>query len=317
VAALLVRFQQARVALRGLDAMVQRKTERDVDRPYVTLSRVAGQIEFRDVGFRYGAGAPVLQDIRLTIRPGEKVAILGRIGSGKSTLLRLAAGLYTPSQGHVLLDDVDMRQIDPADLRAQISLLGQSPRLFLGSLRDNLELGRMDRFGADDELIAALRRFGLDRLVQQHPMGLDMPIGEDGHGLSGGQKQLVSLVRLTLRDPKVVLLDEPTSGLDEMTEIHALRALAEWAQPRTLVVVTHRPSVLPFVQRIIVIDQGRIVMDGPRDQVLQRLRGAPGAQAPQPAAATAARAAAPAAPPAAPTHRAHRVQPRRPERART
>jgi ATP-binding cassette subfamily C protein LapB len=297
VAALLVRFQQARVALRGLDAMVQRRTERDVERSYVSLSRIPGQIEFRQVEFRYGQGAPVLKDINLVIQPGEKVAILGRIGSGKSTLLRLAAGLYAPVQGHVLLDDVDMRQIDPADLRSQVSLLGQSPRLFFGTLRDNLQLGRMDRFSADDELIAALRRFGLDRVVQQHPMGLDLPIGEDGHGLSGGQKQIVSLVRLTLRDPKVVLLDEPTSGLDEMTEVAALRTLAEWGQQRTLVVVTHRPSVLPFVQRVIVVDQGRIVMDGPRDQVLQRLRGGPAANTPSgEAAATAApRSSAPSA----------------------
>lgn len=297
VAALLVRFQQARVALRGLDAMVQRRTERDVERSYVSLSRIPGQIEFRQVEFRYGQGAPVLKDINLVIQPGEKVAILGRIGSGKSTLLRLAAGLYAPVQGHVLLDDVDMRQIDPADLRSQVSLLGQSPRLFFGTLRDNLQLGRMDRFSADDELIAALRRFGLDRVVQQHPMGLDLPIGEDGHGLSGGQKQIVSLVRLTLRDPKVVLLDEPTSGLDEMTEVAALRTLAEWGHERTLVVVTHRPSVLPFVQRVIVVDQGRIVMDGPRDQVLQRLRGGPAANTPSgEAAATAApRSSAPSA----------------------
>lgn len=298
VAALLVRFQQARVALRGLDAMVQRRTERDVERSYVSLSRIPGQIEFRQVQFRYGQGAPVLNDVNLVIRPGEKVAILGRIGSGKSTLLRLAAGLYAPTQGHVLLDDVDMRQIDPADLRSQVSLLGQSPRLFFGTLRDNLQLGRMDRFSADDELIAALRRFGLDRVVQQHPMGLDLPIGEDGHGLSGGQKQIVSLVRLTLRDPKVVLLDEPTSGLDEMTEVAALRALAEWGQGRTMVVVTHRPSVLPFVQRVIVVDQGCIVMDGPREQVLQRLRGGPAAKAPsgEAAAPAAPRPPAPSAP---------------------
>jgi ATP-binding cassette subfamily C protein LapB len=298
VAALLVRFQQARVALRGLDAMVQRRTERDVERSYVSLSRIAGQIEFRQVSFRYGQGAPVLNDVNLVIRPGEKVAILGRIGSGKSTLLRLAAGLYAPAQGNVLLDDVDMRQIDPADLRSQVSLLGQSPRLFFGTLRDNLQLGRMDRFSADDELIAALRRFGLDRVVQQHPMGLDLPIGEDGHGLSGGQKQIVSLVRLTLRDPKVVLLDEPTSGLDEMTEVAALRALAEWGQGRTMVVVTHRPSVLPFVQRVIVVDQGRIVMDGPRDQVLQRLRSGPATHAPSGDAAvpSAPEPSAPSAP---------------------
>jgi len=222
----------------------------------------------------------VLQGLNLRIAPGEKVAVLGRIGSGKSTLLRLMAGLYAASEGNVLLDGVDVRQIDPADVRAHVSLLGQQPRLFLGTLRENLDMGRMDRLSSDDELIAALRRFGLDKLVQAHPLGLNMPIGEDGFGLSGGQRQMVGLARLTLREPSVVLLDEPTSGLDEMSERAALEAMADWARERTMVVVTHRPQVLPFVQRIIVIEQGRVLMDGPRDAVLQRLRGEPAGAAP-------------------------------------
>ena len=272
VAGLMVRLQQARVAMGGIDKIVERRVERDVTRSYISLSQVGGQLRLEGAGYRYGEQGPlVLQGLNLTIQPGEKVAVLGRIGSGKSTLLRMAAGLYPPVEGSVLLDGVDMRQIDPADLRAHVSLLGQSSRLFMGSLRENLDMGRMDRLSSDDELIAALKRFGIDKLVQSHPLGLNLPIGEDGHGLSGGQKQIVGLARLTLRDPKVVLLDEPTSGLDEMTEAAALRAVAEWAQDRTLVVVTHRPQVLPFVQRIVVVDQGRVVMDGPRDLVLQRL----------------------------------------------
>ena len=275
VAALLVRLQQARVALGGIDSIVARKTEREADRSYIGLTQVRGELSFDGAAFRYPApgssGPLVLQGLKLRIQPGEKVAILGRIGSGKSTLLRLAAGLYAPTEGHVLLDGVDLRQIDPADVRAHVSLLGQAPRLFLGTLRENLDLGRMDRMASDDELIAALRRFSLDRLVQSHPLGLNMPIGEDGHGLSGGQKQIVGLARLTLRDPRVVLLDEPTSGLDDMTERAALQAVADWAEGRTLVVVTHRPQVLPFVQRVILVEQGQVVMDGPRDEVLQRL----------------------------------------------
>ena len=277
VAGLMVRLQQARVALGGIDNIVERKTERDPARSYLSLSEVQGALGLEGAGYRYGEQGPlVLQGLSLTIAPGEKVAILGRIGSGKTTMLRLLAGLYTPSAGNVLLDGMDMRQIDPADLRAHVSLLGQAPRLFMGSLRENLELGRMDRLSNDAELIAALKRFGLDKLVQAHPLGLNLPIGEDGHGLSGGQKQVVGLARLTLRDPRVVLLDEPTSGLDEMSERMALQAVSDWAKDRTLVVVTHRLQVLPFVQRIIVLDQGRVVMDGPRDAVLARLRGAPG-----------------------------------------
>ena len=300
VAGLMMRLQQARVALSGLNQIVERKTERESERSYLSLTQPAGEITFSGVGYRYGSGQQVgplvLRQISTTIRPGEKVAILGRIGSGKSTFLRLAVGLYPPSEGNVLLDGVDMRQIDPADLRAHISLLGQAPRIFMGSLRDNLEMGRMDRLSSDEELIAALRRFGLDQLVRSHPLGLNMPVGEDGHGLSGGQKQIVNLARLTLRDPRVVLLDEPTSGLDNMTEMAALKALVEWAKGRTLVMVTHRMQVLPFVDRVIVIDQGRIAMDGPRDAVLQRLGAAntdkdakPAAPvAPAPAAETAA-----------------------------
>ena len=275
VAGLMVRFQQARVALGGLDAIVSRPTEHHVDRAGVSLNQIRGELRFDGVSYRYGTpqmpGPRVLQELSITVRPGEKVAVLGRIGSGKSTLLRLASGLYAAAEGTVLLDGVDMRQIDPADVRAQVSLLSQQPRLFMGTLRENLDMGRMDRLSNDDELIAALGRFGLDRMAQQHPLGLNMPIGEDGHGLSGGQKQIVALARLTLRAPKVVLLDEPTSGLDDMTERAVLVALTEWAADRTLIVVTHRPQVLPFVDRVIVVDQGRVVLDGARDAVLKRL----------------------------------------------
>ncbi|QTD45390.1 type I secretion system permease/ATPase [Ottowia testudinis] len=279
VAGLMVRLQQARVAMKGIDGIVERKTERDNARSYVSLPHVEGELALSQMGYRYGPQGPlVLNGINLTLRPGEKVGILGRIGSGKSTLLRVMAGLYQPAEGHALLDKVDMRQIDPSDLRSHVSLLGQSPRIFLGTLRENLDMGRMDRLSNDAELLAALRRFGLDRIVQSHPLGLNMPIGEDGQGLSGGQKQIVGLARLTLRDPSIVLLDEPTSGLDPMTEQAALKAVADWAKNRTLVMVTHRMQVLPFVDRVIVIDQGRVVMDGPRDAVLRQL-GANGGQA--------------------------------------
>ena len=293
VAGLMVRLQQARVAFGGINNVVERRTERDVSRSYISLSRVKGEVHLDGAGYRYTPTGPlVLQGLNIRIRPGEKVAVLGRIGSGKSTLLRLMAGLYSASEGNVLLDGVDMRQVDPADLRAHVSLLGQQPRLFLGTLRENLDMGRMDRISSDEQLYVALQRFGLDKLVQSHPLGLDLPIGEDGHGLSGGQRQIVGLARLTLRDPEVVLLDEPTSGLDDLTERAVLQAVAAWASNKTMLVVTHRPQVLPFVERIIVLQQGRVVLDGPRDAVLHRLSGGRivPAGAPQPAAAPAARA---------------------------
>ena len=273
IAGLAIRFQQAKNALKGVNAIVERPIERDPERSYVTLDQVQGQLTFNNVVFQYSKDTqPAISNLSLTIRPGEKVAILGRIGSGKSTLLKLASGLYEPSGGNILLDNVDIRQIDPNFLRDKVTLLNQSPRLFLGTLRENLDLARMDGYSTDQELLGALRNFHLDQLVRNHPKGLDMPLGEDGLGLSGGQKQIVSLARLTLRHPRVVLLDEPTTGLDEQTEQQALGVLAQWARDKTLVVVTHRLQVLPMVNRVVVVDNGRVVIDGPRDAVIAKLR---------------------------------------------
>lgn len=272
IANLAIRFQQARSALKGLNEIVERPIERDPQRNYITLDQVQGQLSFKAATFQYNQdAAPALEEFNLIIRPGEKVGILGRIGSGKSTFLKLAAGLYEPQKGTVSLDDVDMRQLDPNFVRDEIAFLNQAPRLFFGTLRENLDLARTDGYSSDQELLTALQRFNLAQIVRQHPRGLDMPLGEDGLGLSGGQKQIVSLARLTLRHPRVVLLDEPTASLDEQTENHALRGIAQWAQDKTLVVVTHRRQVLSLVNRVVVIDQGKVVMDGPRDAVLAKL----------------------------------------------
>ncbi|MDO4693973.1 MAG: type I secretion system permease/ATPase [Eikenella sp.] len=280
IAGLATRFQQARLAFKGVNNIVERPIERAPDRQYITLDAMQGGMSFNNVSFRYGKdNQAALSNISLNIQPGEKIGILGRIGSGKSTLLKLAAGLYEPADGNICIDNIDLRQIDPDYLRHQIALFGQSPRLFLGSLRDNLNLAAGEHT-SDQELMFALRRFGLDRLIQSHPRGLDMPLGENGLGLSGGQQQLLALARMTLKNPRVVLLDEPTSGLDQGTENRALRVLADWTKERTLLVVTHRPQVLRIVNRIIVVEDGRMILDGPRDAVLQRLTGGE----PQPAA---------------------------------
>ena len=272
IAGLATRFQQAKLALEGVNNIVQRPIERDPERKYITLDRVEGGIAFDNVSFQYQeeTGAAV-SDLKLNIRPGEKVGVLGRIGSGKSTMLKLASGLYDSAKGNITLDGVDMRQLDPNFLRSEVVLLSQQPRLFLGTLRENMDLARFDGYSTDQELLAALKRFGLDRIIRNHPRGLDMPLGEDGLGLSGGQKQIIALARMTLRHPKVVLLDEPTTGLDQATERMALNAVAQWSKDKTMVVVTHRPQVLQIVNRIIVMDSGKVVMDGPRDLVLQKL----------------------------------------------
>ena len=272
VAGLATRFQQAKLALEGLNNIIERPIERVPERKYISPSNIQGNITFENTCFQYQEdGKPAVSNLNLQIRAGEKIGILGRIGSGKSTMLKLASGLYDGSTGNVMLDNIDMRQIDPNFLRSQILLLGQSPRLFLGTLRENMDLARSDGYSSDQELLEALQRFGLDKIIRSHPKGLDMPLGEDGLGLSGGQKQIIALARMTLRNPRIVLLDEPTTGLDQATERMSLQAISQWAQDKTLFVVTHRPQVLQIVNRIIVMDEGKVVMDGPRDLVLQRL----------------------------------------------
>ena len=272
VAGLATRFQQAKLALEGLNNIIERPIERVPERKYISPSNIQGNITFENTCFQYQEdGKPAVSNLNLQIRAGEKIGILGRIGSGKSTMLKLASGLYDGSTGNVMLDNIDMRQIDPNFLRSQILLLGQSPRLFLGTLRENMDLARSDGYSSDQELLEALQRFGLDKIIRSHPKGLDMPLGEDGLGLSGGQKQIIALARMTLRNPRIVLLDEPTTGLDQATERMSLQAISQWAQDKTLLVVTHRPQVLQIVNRIIVMDEGKVVMDGPRDLILQRL----------------------------------------------
>lgn len=272
VAGLATRFQQAKLALEGLNNIIERPIERVPERKYISPSNIQGNITFENTCFQYQEdGKPAVSNLNLQIRAGEKIGILGRIGSGKSTMLKLASGLYDGSTGNVMLDNIDMRQIDPNFLRSQILLLGQSPRLFLGTLRENMDLARSDGYSSDQELLEALQRFGLDKIIRSHPKGLDMPLGEDGLGLSGGQKQIIALARMTLRNPRIVLLDEPTTGLDQATERMSLQAISQWAQDKTLLVVTHRPQVLQIVNRIIVMDEGKVIMDGPRDLVLQRL----------------------------------------------
>jgi ATP-binding cassette, subfamily C, bacterial LapB len=200
------------------------------------------------------------------------VAVLGKVGSGKSTLLRLIAGLMPASEGSVMLDGLELQQIEPGDVRAAVAYLGQDPALFHGTLKDNVLFGLSDVPAA--RLSLALQMTGLDRVVAAHPRGLELPIGEHGQGLSGGQRQLVALARLFVRNPSIVLLDEPTSAMDHATEMQIMRAMGTWLRGRTLLLVTHRMPWVSLAERVVVLDEGRVVTDGPRDAVLQRLSGA-------------------------------------------
>ncbi len=295
VTSLATRYQGARAAMRALEQVMNKPIDRDVGRAYVPKREVSGRIGLHEVGFSYpapasvpgatggGEGPRVLKGVTLRFEPGERVAILGRIGSGKSTVLRLLAGLYLPTEGQVVVDGIDLRQIDPADYRARVGFVSQDPRLFHGTLRENVLL---DRPAADPARLADVARLtGLERLVTSHPQGWELPVGEAGALLSGGQRQLVALARCLVTQPRILLMDEPTSSMDAQSEVAFLRQLKEACGDCTLIMVTHRPAVLELVNRVLVVDGGRLVMDGPKDQVLAALSGARPAPAPQAGAA--------------------------------
>lgn len=302
VVMLAMRFQGARAALRSLNRIMAQPVEREAGRAYVPRLDLSGRIGLHEVGFGYpappGQAAPrVLDHVSLQIAAGERIAILGRIGSGKSTILRLLAGLYQPAEGMVEADGIDLRQIDPADYRARVGFVGQDPRLFNGTLRDNVLL---DRAAADPARLGEVATLtGLDRLVATHPLGWELPVGEAGVLLSGGQRQMVALARCLVTKPRILLMDEPTSSMDAQSELAFLRQLQRAAGDCTLVMVTHRPAVLELVRRVVVVDGGRVVLDGPRDKVLAALQGRPATAGTAPVATVAAAATAPIPQPAA------------------
>ena len=291
VVGLATRYQGARAAMASLDKMMSLPTEREPGRSYVTGHEVTGRIGLHEMSFSYpqtsdAPAPPVLKNLTLGVKPGERIAILGRIGSGKSTILRIMAGLYQPTAGMVEVDGLDLRQIDPADYRMRVGFVSQEPRLFKGTLRENVTMGRPN---LDARRLAEVARItGLDRVVASHPQGWELSVGEMGGLLSGGQRQLVALARCLITRPQILLMDEPTSSMDAQSEVMFLRQLREAAGTRTLVMVTHRPAVLELVDRVMVVDAGRVVLDGPKTAVLAALSGAKppapaGAMAPQPA----------------------------------
>jgi ATP-binding cassette subfamily C protein LapB len=276
IVGLLMQFQGARTALDGLDKLMAQPVERpgaeDGGSGFVQRRELAGAIEFRDVHFSYpNSDASALNGVSFRVAPGEHVAVIGRVGSGKSTILRLIAGLYPPAKGALLVDQIDIRQLDPADLRRNLGYVSQDVVLFQGSLRDNIALGLP--YADDSAILAAAETAGLREFVDRHPRGFDMPVGERGELLSGGQRQAVGLARAVLHNAPILLLDEPTSAMDFSAEAQVVARLGAFAQGRTVVLVTHRTPLLALVQRTVVIDQGRVVADGPRDEVLASLQG--------------------------------------------
>lgn len=270
LSALLARWSNVKSALTGLEAIAEAKQTEDPARRYLRRDRLTGSFELREVTFRYSPDAtPTVDVAALAVPAGQHVAILGANGSGKSTFLRLLAGLYDPDHGRILLDGSDMGQIHPRDLRRHVGYLGQEVRLIEGSLRDNLTMTDLER--DDDRLLAALDFAGLGPFVRNHPCGLDLELRETGEGLSVGQRQSVGWARLWLQDPKVVLLDEPTAALDQTLEATLVSRLGHWLQGRTALIATHRIPILHLTTRTLILQGGRLAVDGPRDAVLAHL----------------------------------------------
>lgn len=269
----LTQWAHVKAALKGLDAIWKLEGDHHGQLQPVHIDSLQGGYRFEDVVMNHN-GRPALVVPKLTIAPGDKVAVVGPIGSGKTTLLRLLSGMYKPSEGRIVLDDIDLEQIAKPKLAECIGYLPQDGRLLGGTLRENLTLGLADP--GDDALIAVSKSTGLyDAVIAAHPQGLQMLIHEGGTGLSGGQRQLVNLTRVFLRQPRVWLLDEPTASLDRTVEQQMVRTLGAAMQPHdTLVLVTHKPELLQLVDRVIVVAKHQVVMDGPRDEVLAKLKQA-------------------------------------------
>jgi ATP-binding cassette subfamily C protein LapB len=271
IVALLMQYQNARTALTSLDSTMNGQPERAGEEGYLHRPELRGEIAFANVHFSYpGTKSESLRGVSLRIRPGEHVVVLGRVGSGKTTLQRLILGLYEPTKGAITVDGIDVRQLDPADLRRNIGYVAQDPMLLYGTLRSNITIAAP--FADDAAVLAAAEIAGLTPFVNAHPKGFDLMVGERGESLSGGQRQAVAIARAVLLDPPVLLMDEPSGSMDYSTEAQLKDKLRAFGKGRTMLVVTHRGSLLDLADRIIVLDEGRIVADGPRDQVMADLQ---------------------------------------------
>lgn len=270
MANLMSRYHSARASLKTLNEIMSKPVERPSQTQFLHRPDLKGKITFKRVSFTYPhTNRKVLDGASFIINAGEKVGIIGRIGSGKSTLARLTMGLYDPSEGTMLLDDTDYRQIDPADLRRNVAYIAQDVVLFNGTVRDNITVSVPH--ASEEDILEASKAAGVHDFISHHPMGYDAPVGERGEGLSGGQRQCVALARAMLLKPKVYICDEPTNAMDIQAEASFTKHIEAQTKDKTLILITHRHHLLALVDRLILVDQGRVIVDGPRDQVLQSI----------------------------------------------
>lgn len=271
VAGLLMQYYSTSRSLSALDDIMNKETEHEEGVTFLSRPDIAGGIQFRDVGFTYPEQErPALSALNFTVKPGEHVAIVGPIGSGKSTLFKLILKLFRQTEGSILIDGTDSRQMDPAELRRAVGVVPQEVMLFYGTLRDNLVMG--NPYITDQALLQAIQISGVDGIVKNHPKGFDMQVGERGANLSSGQRQAVAVARAVLKNPSLLLLDEPTSAMDSASEERVRHNLKIFAKDKTLLLVTHRTALLDLTERVIVLDGGRIAADGPKEQILAALK---------------------------------------------
>lgn len=272
IAMTLARFRQATLSLRILDQVMEQPEDRPSTVGFVNREIKQGGFSFQNVSFNYpGSDNPVINQFNLTVQPGERVGIIGRIGSGKTTLGRLLDGLFVPTDGRILIDGVDIRQYHMSEVRSAVAVAGQSSDLFSGTVKENLLIGRAD--ATDEELLEVARMTGVEEFVSRHPRGFDMPVGERGTNLSSGQKQAMTIARLLLTKPKIVFLDEPSGAMDLASERHLINRLSNaFDRKTTLLIATHRFTMLDLVDRLIVLDKGRVVADGPKKTVIEAMQ---------------------------------------------
>lgn len=282
LASVITRATQTLSALRSIDRLMSLERERPPGRAYVARKIEKGSIVFDNVSFRYpGTKESALENVSFKIAPGERVAIIGRVGSGKTTVGRLLSGFYEPLEGSIAIDGIDSRQYDPADLRAGVGFVMQDTDLFFGKLRENITLGKPA--ATDEEVIEAARLSGVEQFIAGHPLGYDMPVAEGGRSLSGGQKQAIGLARAMIRKPKIMFMDEPTAHFDVRSETEFLDRLKDIAKSdMTIIVSTHRPSLLSLVNRILVFERGKLIADGPRETIIANLQASAKKQAEPP-----------------------------------
>jgi ATP-binding cassette subfamily C protein LapB len=272
IAALMTRFHAVRGSMKMLDNFM----ETDVDRPphknFLSRPDLKGHVKFDRVSFAYPHdNRKILDNVSFEIKEGEKVGIIGRIGSGKSTLTKIISGLYDPTQGDVFIDGTDARQLDPADLRRTFGYIAQDSILFSGSVRDNIIAGYPQ--ASENEILNAAKAAGVHEFISKNPMGYDAPVGERGDSVSGGQKQCIALARALITNPQILLADEPTNHMDIQAELQFTQTFREYSKDKTLILITHRQHLLQLVDRLIVIESGMVIADGPRDDIIMAMQG--------------------------------------------